>query len=119
MALNLTEQQIDKFDDWKADYLTKIHFMREVIETSNQGKCEENGFYKALGKVAEEIDSFEILSNYAIYGTMRLTSEKKFFFYLSEYLNKIDSLVAKFQMPSGVECAFGKKRLDVKYIFKI
>lgn len=119
MALNLTEQQIDKFDDWKADYLTKINFMREVIKTSVQDKCEGNAFYLALGKLAEEIDAFEVEIDHASYGTLQLASEKKFFFYLSEYLNSIASWVERFQVSTTVGYVFRQKKLDVKEIFEI
>ncbi len=118
MALNFTEQQIEKFDDWKTDYLTKIHFMREVIKISNQDKCEENEFYKVLGRTAKEIDSFEMEKEYAIYG-VKITSEKAFFFNLSEYLNKIEIEIAKCQISDVVESVFRQKKLDARHIFGI
>lgn len=119
MALNLTEQQVNKFDEWKEDYLTKIHFMREVIKTSVQDKCEGNAFYLALGKLAEEIDAFEVETDHASYGTLQLTSEKKFFFHLSEYLNSITSWVETFLVSTTVGYVFRQKQLDVKEIFEI
>lgn len=118
MALNLTQKQIDEFDNWKADYLTKIGYMREVIRISDPDRCEENTFFKALGKVAAEIDEFVVEREYAIYG-VKITSEKTFFFNLSEYLNKIEIQMAKYPMSDVVESTFRQKRLDAKHIFEI
>lgn len=116
--LNLTEEQVDDFKEWKQDYLEKIDLMREVIKISNPTGYAENSFYKLLGEVAIIVDDFTVETNEACYRAL-ITEERIFGYCIKEYITDISCRIAEFEMDKVLKDVFSEKSANLCRIFWI
>lgn len=95
--LNLTDEQLTGFKQWKQNVLRKIDVMQAVIEEANPKDYAKNNFYQRLNGVKEEIEIFNIRNSSATYKIFseNIETERLFGSCLRRYICRIERRMEK------------------------
>lgn len=75
--LNLTEKQLDEFEQWKKDTMKQIDFMLNIIVMAVPRDYRDNNFYIVLNRVANTIMDLKVQKDTICYNSEEITSEIK------------------------------------------
>lgn len=65
--LNITEKQVQQFEDWKTKLSTNIQLMQDVVRKAVPDGYEKNDFYRKLKNILTNIDDMEISTEKVTY----------------------------------------------------
>lgn len=121
--LKISEEQVQKFQEWKEQYSNDLKFVKGVLELEiGKKECSESKTYKMLSAMESEISKLEVQETVAMSYGDRITSNMRFGFEVCRYSSNIYSwLVGYFpkEAPTLIVNRVAKYHSRLKEIFNL
>lgn len=92
--LNLTDEEVRKFNEWKAAFIEEVDIRRETIKLVKPEDYQADELYMKLGDLYKELDAFTVTKGYAFFRVdNRVENERKFGSALETCLRRIEGIL--------------------------